>query len=116
MDKKPLIDKATKMLDKLGYTLAFTLPKRGVDLIVFEKGKPNTAIFVAVMDGDKVRSIPMQGLGKSKKALARAAALRRGADLWILETGWKGSYRFDAVWVATKTAPAGISHNVNINI
>lgn len=113
---KDLIDKAARYYKNKGYAIGFTSPKRGVDLIVFEKGKPNDAIFVGVMDGDKVRSIPLQGFGNSQKAKTRAASLKRGAVKWIDEVEWKGVKRFDAVWVSTETTPACISHIANINI
>lgn len=47
MNKAERISKALKFLERNGYVLHATSPKRGIDLIVFKDNDPNTAIFVA---------------------------------------------------------------------
>ena len=113
MDKDNRIRLAENFLHKMGYALGFSLPTRGVDLIVFEKGNGNKAIFVVVMDAAGKGSIPMQGLGTTKKAYARSSALLKGSTRWIKEVGWKGDIQFDAIWICPDK---WISHGVNIGI
>ena len=111
---KKLIERAACYLHDEGYTIGSISPNRGVDLIVFKKGNPNKAIFVAVMDGDKTRSIPLQGLGTTQKALVRSKSLLKGVNEWIKAVDWKGSIQEDVLWISTATFPGGISHHINI--
>lgn len=71
-------------------------------------------VAVAVMDGDKVASIPLQGLGHSKKAKARAERLKSFAKSWMAANrpDEPNRVRYDAVWVASNC----ISHITNIEI
>lgn len=111
MDKITLLHHARSSLAWERYLVIAESPTAGVDFVVWcpdYKGP----IFVAAMDGDKVRSIPLRGLGRSKKALARAAALKAGADKWRKENGWKGDYRYDALWIGEDC----LSHIINIRI
>ena len=97
MNKQERIAKAIKHLERSGYILHATSPKRGIDLIVFKNGDDDTAIFVAVMPL-KAKSFPMQPF-KSEKGKARFKSLMAGACNWIGEVEWKGNVRFDSVIV-----------------
>ena len=103
METNELIAKAAAELQNKGYSIAFTMPRRGVDLIVFEKDNPDKAIFVAVRDGSDRRSIPKEDLGKNHRDIARASALKRGTAAWVKEVEWKGTTQYDAVWVTKKS-------------
>lgn len=112
---KTLIGQAAHFLRDKGYSVRETSLPKGIDLIALEKAS-NKAIFVAVMDGDTVRSIPLKGLGTSKKSIARSYALLKGASKWVKAAGWEGDIQFDAVWISTETIPIGLSHICNIGI
>lgn len=97
MNKAERISKALKFLERNGYVLHATSPKRGIDLIVFKGNDPNTAIFVAVMPL-KSKAFPMQPF-KGKQGELRYHSLMSGASKWIGEVEWKGNIRFDTVTV-----------------
>ena len=97
MNKSERISKALKFLERNGYVLHATSPKRGVDLIVFKGNDPDTAIFVAVMPL-KSKAFPMQPF-RSKQGQSRFLSLMSGACKWIGEVEWKGNIRFDTVIV-----------------
>ena len=97
MNKNERIQKALKFLERNGYVLHATSPKRGVDLIVFKDNAPDTAIFVAVMPL-KSKAFPMQPF-RSKQGELRYHSLMLGASKWIDDVDWKGKTRFDTVTV-----------------
>lgn len=97
MTKTERISKTLKFLERNGYALHATSPRRGIDLIVFKPSDPDTAIFVAVMPL-KSRSFPMQPF-RSRAGEARFNSLATGACKWIEEVGWKGNVRFDSVLI-----------------
>lgn len=97
MKKNERIQKSLKFLERNGYVLHATSPKRGIDLIVFKGGDPDTAIFVAVMPL-KSKSFPMQPF-KNKQGELRYQSLMSGASKWIDDVDWKGKIRFDTVIV-----------------
>ena len=83
------------------------------DMTIIAK-TPATGLIVgiAVMDGDKRASIPLQGLGESKAARARADRLNAFTRSWmrIHCPSEPPLCRFDALWVASNC----LSHIVNI--
>jgi len=97
MTQKERISIATDFLERNGYVLHATSPKRGIDLIVFKGNNPNTAIFVAVMPL-KSKAFPMQPF-KGKQGELRYHSLMSGASKWIDDVDWKGKIRFDSVIV-----------------
>lgn len=97
MNKNERIQKALKFLERSGYLIHATSPKRGIDLIVSKGNDPNTAIFVAVMPL-KSKAFPMQPF-KGKQGELRYHSLMSGASKWIDEVDWKGKIRFDTVTV-----------------
>lgn len=97
MNKAERISKALKFLERNGYVLHATSPKRGIDLIVFKENDPTTAIFVAVMPL-KSRAFPMQPF-KGKQGKLRYHSLTSGASKWIDDVDWKGKIRLDTVTV-----------------
>ena len=93
-----------------GYTAVSKPHSNGVDLIVCDTNDNASIVFVAVMDTDYRKSIPIHGLGLTKAGTAREKALVGGARAWIAENGYKGPIRYDAVWVGDSF----LHHSVNI--
>jgi len=110
MNHKELIDKATRYLRGKGYFVASVSPLRGLDLIVFGEDK-NKPIFVAVGDASKVRSIPMNGFGYSKRAKEKAARFLAASRDWMNAHCFTQRCEYDSVWVDGEV----VSHCVNIN-
>ena len=97
MNRKDRIARAAAYLTRNGYNLAFTSPKRGVDLIVFPKEDPDTAVFVAVLDGGNSKTVPHNPFLGTKKRELRRDSFMKGSMAWMREVEWKGKCRPDAV-------------------
>ena len=103
MENESLISKAAMELANRRYNIAFTAPRRGIDLIVFKRDNPDKAIHVAVRDGSDRHIIPQHDLGEKHLDIARASALKRGAAAWVNDVDWKGTIQYDAVWESGNT-------------
>lgn len=99
MNRKERIARAAAYLTRNGYNLAFTSPKRGLDLIVFPEDDPDTAIFVAVLDGGNSKTALHNPFLGTKKRELRRDSFMKGTMAWMRETEWKGKGRPDAVTV-----------------
>ena len=99
MNKAERISKALKFLERKGYRLGFTSPKRGVDLLLFHDSAPKTVIFVAVMPL-KGKAFPMQPFGKTVERMRRFKSLVAGSKMWFNEVGWTSNARYDAVTIS----------------
>lgn len=98
MNRKDLIDKAARYLRSKGYLIGSILPNRCIDIVAFGEDK-NKPIFVSVGDASKVKSIPMNGFGFSKRAKERAARFVDSAKTWVDVYCFVKKYEFDSVWV-----------------
>lgn len=98
MDRKELIDKAARHLRSKGYLIGSILPNRYIDIVAFGEDK-NKPIFVSVGDASKVKSIPMNGFGFSKRAKERAKRFVDACDRWVETFCLAKRFEYDAVWV-----------------
>lgn len=111
MKRKDRIERAKAYLrSQRGYTGTCLYKTKGVDLVVCDTYHDASIVFIAVMDADARKSIPLFGLGKSQAAKQRGKELVEGARKWIEENNYKGPYRFDCIWVGE----GGISHGHGI--
>ena len=105
-----VLDMAKDFLVRSGYTdiqRIYYSDSRVKDNIFLAKSNYNT-ILVEVMDAANLRSIPLNGLGTSKRAKAKLARLKETAQSLGLET-----FRLDALWINSATSTA-YSHIMNI--
>ena len=109
MNHKELINQATRYLRGKGYFVGDVPPLKGIDLIAFGEDK-NKPIFVAVGDASKVKSIPMNGFGYSKRAKEKAARFVAASKAWMNAHCPTERCEYDAVWVDGEV----VSHGVNI--
>ena len=98
MKRKDLIEKAARYLRGKGYLIGRVSPLRGIDLLVFGEDK-NKPIFVTVGDATKVRSIPLNGFGYSKRAKEKAARFLQAIKAWMSAHCLDNRFGMDAVWV-----------------
>lgn len=110
MDRKELIDKAAQHLRSKGYLIGSILPNRCIDIVAFGEDK-NKPIFVTVGDASKVKSIPMNGFGYSKRAKEKAKRFVDACDRWVETYCPAKRFEYDSVWVDGEV----VSHGVNIN-
>lgn len=111
MKKTELIQKAAEYLSAEGYLIVKPSSNEHIDLITFGEDK-NIPIFVTVFDATKVKVIPMNGFGYSKKAKAKAAQFIEAVKHYM-SVYYFGDYRArcDAVYVEKDL----ISHGINVN-
>ena len=98
MDRNELILKAVRHLRSKGYIVFSPSPSRYIDFIAFGEDK-NKPIFVTVGDASKVKSIPMNGFGCSKRAKERAKRFVDACNRWVETYCLAKRFEYDAVWV-----------------
>ena len=108
--KKELINKAAQYLRSKGYIVLSSSRRRYIDFIAFGEDK-NKPIFVTVGDASKVKSIPMNGFGYSKRAKEKAKRFVDACDRWVETYCPAKRFEYDSVWVDGDI----VSHGVNIN-